>query len=129
MLITFLLCLFFCGCNFDTYYGKRPFDYDNAIWICENPCGWFLIDHNEDEYYNPKGEIEIDEKKIRIQLFFIHETEYVILSDGLGADTFGECIFSPQKLIIKVDKEDDAIFEGKYDELIFIRTPDVTIEK
>lgn len=122
-------CIALSSCNYDLYYGKRPFDYGAAKWICEEPSAWFVVDPNSEEYYRPKGEIQLNNETMQFELFFIVETNFVafqiIMDSSLNDEPLelkGECEFSPQNLTVKVDQETDTIFNGQYDILIFTRT-------
>lgn len=131
--LSVVLILAFIGCNFDPYYGKRPFDYGAATWVCENPSAWFVVNPDVDDYYQPEGEIQLNDETMQFKLFFVPETNlvfFVIIKNSVsnneecydsGFD--GECIFSPEKLVIKVDKDTDTVFDGQYDELVFTLTP------
>ena len=33
----------------DPYAGKRPSDYDDAKWVCEEPNIWFEVNSDEEE--------------------------------------------------------------------------------
>lgn len=126
------------GCNLDPYYGKRPFDYGTAMWVCENTSAWFIVNPDDDNYYYPKGEVVYNGQTIQVGFRFIHETNRVFIdfldsNDSSNISEYdqmlnGECIFSPEKLVIKVDKDTDALFDGQYDTLVFIRTPTKDME-
>ena len=119
VILSFLLLI---GCNIDPYDGERPFDYGDAEWVCEDPLAYFVIDADSEEYYSPRGEICLDDQLVEFQLIFVHGTDKVFLnvtSRDVSGELNGECVFSPEKLIIIVNKETDTLFYGKYDELIF----------
>lgn len=128
-LISVLVCCSVLGsCQYDLYGGKRPFNYGAAKWVCENPFVWFVIDPNVEDYYSPKGEIQVNNETLRFQLFFGHGTNEVsfkiIKHYGLGdkrLELSGECAFSPEKLIVTIDRETDTTFDGQYSILIFTR--------
>ncbi|NLZ46460.1 MAG: hypothetical protein GX896_07180 [Clostridiales bacterium] len=127
ILITFNGCIEGFGSD-NRYDGKRPFDYGSAKWVCEEPSGWFIVDENTEDYHAPKGEFEFDGKVVLFELSFIVGTNMVLIcslnSDALtGEQTTGDCEFSPEKLIIKIDPEKDALFNGEYDTLTFIKAP------
>ena len=42
-------------------------------------------------------------------------------ANGYNEALLGHCTFLPEKIVIKVDKDSDRLFNGKYDELVFIR--------
>mgnify|MGYP000758587523 CR=1 FL=1 len=128
-----LLCFGLSSCNFDLYYGKRPFDYGAAKWVCDEPSIWFVIDPDAKEYYNPYGEIEINNQAMICRFFFIQGTNQLFIQIE-GNDTAGsteylncemscECEFSSEKMIATIDKEKDTIFNGQYTELVFTRIP------
>ena len=124
-------CFALNSCNFDPYSDTRPFDYGDAKWICKNPEAWFLVDLTQEEYYYPKGEIIFNNQSIQVKFRFIHQTNQVFIdllncgdsSSITGYDSLldGKCTFSPEKLVIKVDKTTDTMFNGKYDEIVFKR--------
>ncbi len=121
------------GCNFDPYDGKRPFDYGAAKWISEEPSAWFVVDPDDDEYYYPKGEIVIDNQAIQVRFRFINQTNRIFIDlinsnnssniTGYNDVIDGECTFSPEKLIIKIEPEKDTLFHGQYDTITFVRKP------
>lgn len=127
----FMFFSFLSSCNFDCYSGKRPYDYGLAKWVCEDPDAWFVVDPDADDYYSPKGEMEINGEIQRIQLIFVNGTNRVFVElldknsswiTEYKSIIDGKCTFSPEKMIIEVYKDMDAILNDQYDELIFIRT-------
>ncbi len=131
------LCLSFISCNFDPYHGKRPWDYGSAKWVCEDPKAWVEVDVESEEFDFPKGEVIINDRPIKFRLCFIHQTNQVFfqITEKTSNSIFyevpefsGECTFAPDKLVIKVDKDSDTVFSGKYDELVFTRNADNTQE-
>ncbi|MBQ7645696.1 MAG: hypothetical protein IJS94_00355 [Clostridia bacterium] len=135
-LIILQVLLILSSCQFDPYYGKRPFDCGKAKWICEEPSAWFTVDPDAADYHYPKGEIALGERSIEVGFRFIAETDLVyidligsegssILESAAGYNELirGECAFSPEKLIIKIDPGSDTLFNGKYETITFIRTP------
>ena len=64
-----LVCFFaviLSGCMCDPYAGKRPSDYDDAKWVCEEPNIWFEVNSDEEESYYPKGEIVYNNQTIQV---------------------------------------------------------------
>ena len=129
-----LVCFFaviLSGCMCDPYAGKRPSDYDDAKWVCEEPNIWFEVNSDEEESYYPKGEIVYNNQTIQVVFKFVNQTNRVFINQYSYADAYrisgdncvfgGECEFSPEKLIIKIEKDTDTVFNGEYDELVFIR--------
>lgn len=126
--VAFLLAaisILLCSCNFDRYDGKRPFDYGAAKWVCEEPTAWFVVNPDAEDYYSPKGEVTVNDETLKFELIFVHETNTVFFNTETSEIGFdGECEFSSEKLIIKVDKQTDTLFGGRYDELVFVREAD-----
>ena len=130
VVLSVILIFVMSGCNYDLYYGKRPFDYGAATWVCESPSAWFVVNPEDDEYYSPKGEIICDNQTCRVKFRFVHGTNEVLIyieRDKLSGvsryEICGKCKFSPEKFVIKIDKDRDDFFNGQYDEWVFIRTP------
>ncbi len=128
--ISFVLIFILSGCS-DQYYGKRPYDYGFATWICEDPPAWFAVSPDNEVPPRLNGEVILDGQKIRVDFRFIRGLDDVYIdfldyhvgegANGYNEALLGHCTFSPEKLVIKVDKDSDRLFNGKYDELVFIR--------
>lgn len=121
-----LLVLITCGgCVIatDFYAGKRPYDYGKATWVCESPDAWFVVNTQEDDkdYIYPQGEIAIGNKIIKFTISFGHGEVASFTDEDDNVILQGTCKFSPEKLIITVDKESDKLFNGQYDTITFVR--------
>ncbi len=121
-----LLMLITCGgCVIatDFYAGKRPYDYGKATWVCELPDAWFVVNTPEDDkdYIYPQGEIATDNKNIKFTISFGHGEVASFADENDNVILLGTCRFSPEKLIITVDKESDKLFNGQYDTITFVR--------
>ncbi|MBE5928288.1 MAG: hypothetical protein E7267_02795 [Lachnospiraceae bacterium] len=134
VVLSIVLIFVISGCNYDLYYGKRPFDYGAATWVCEEPSAWFVVNPDDDEYYYPKGELVVDNQTHQVGFCFVHGTNQVIVyfrnsnnsSKYSGYDYVlsGECIFSSEEFVINVFKDrEDSLLNDYYDKLVFIRTP------
>ena len=133
MLCAVLLCC--CGCNWHPFV-KQPFLYDNSVWKCKEPEISYFVKTRYDE--EQKTDISddyaatfIDGKKVVMDFGFLYNTIKVYeLSDEdskefTGNTLFtGTCKYSKTKFIIKVDTETDNLFDGQYDELVFVRQED-----
>jgi hypothetical protein len=134
----FLMCLLLSGCygsdfrNYipgtgDTHSGRRPTDYAPSKWISENPNIWFEVPTSEDDDSNTQaflnGEIMLEDKTIRITVFFNRgRSIFIYNEDSQGEQVlYGLCTFDPEKLIVEIDKKDDAIFGGQYKEITFVK--------
>lgn len=118
----------------DPYYGERPYDYGNAKWVCDSYNVWFEIDVSNEDIRRQKGEIEIDGVVYPCIILFAMQTDIVDIyidypleallfnaaemNNGIIA---GECDFSPETLVIHVDREKDTLLNGKYETLTFHR--------
>ena len=123
----FTCCFFLSNCNYYMYEGKRPYDYGAAKWVCQNPSAFFIVNPEDEEYYCPKGEMELDGQVVPFELGFTIKTNTVRFHfEGEYHDyrSFtGTCVFSPEKLIVKIDRDIITLFPDQYDELIFTRMP------
>lgn len=127
-----VITLSFSSCNYDLYSGKRPYDYGNAKWTCETASAWFIVDLAQDDYYCPEGELQLNGQTLPLKVTFIHGVSDVILrvtkpghetdeDDSVELRIKGDCVFSPDRLIIKIKQGTDEIFNGEHGELVFIR--------
>ncbi|MFQ8952668.1 MAG: hypothetical protein ACLR56_06460 [Oscillospiraceae bacterium] len=136
-IITLIVWMIFCisGCNWNPFV-KQPFLYDNSVWKCKQPEISYFVKTRYDE--EQKTDISddyaatfIDGKKVVMDFGFLYNTIKVYeLSDEdskefTGNTLFtGTCKYSKTKFTIKVDTETDNLFDGQYDELVFIRQED-----
>ncbi len=128
--LVLIISVFLTSCTWDPYSDKRPFDYGDAQWVCEDPYLCFTVDTTEENYYYPKGEIRINDSTYPCEFNFIHQTNqlYVVvyksenfsIKNRLG-EIEGECDFSSDVLVFHIDKNRDTIFDGKYDTMTFYR--------
>lgn len=130
----------FCGCipfewipNFGyiPYQGERPEDYPPAKWISETPDLWFDV---ESPYEDATKAVEMEG-----QLMMEGQCVEVIVCFGYRDDIYirrkeekdepcalkGHCEFSPEKVIVTVEKETDSLLNGQYETIIFVRNENV----
>ena len=132
-----MLCaMFICTCGCDPYVGKRPYDYGDSIWICEEPKITYVVeikynDELETDIPETYAKTCIDGEELLFDLDFLGSTSHAwefkdyISKESIGIEYFhGTCKYSKTKFTIKVDKETDKLFDGKYDELVFVRKED-----
>ncbi len=121
-----LMIITFSGCVFaiDFYSGKRPYDYGEAIWVCESPSGWFAVNasENDENFIYPEGEFVVDDRTVKFTLSFGYSNKASFEDENDVMILLGTCKFSSNKLIITVDKETDTLFNGYYDTITFVRT-------
>jgi len=118
-----------CGCNYDLYCDKRPYDYESSVWLSKDPSMFFLVDKESEEFYYPRGELMQGEETIEFVFFFVAETNILLCkawkrnAKDEEYSFYSNCEFFPDRLIVKIDKASDTLFGGKYDKLEFIRMP------
>ena len=122
------------GC--DPYVGKKPYNYGSSIWICEEPKITYVIEMKYDE----SQEMETPEtyavalkhdKEVFFHLGFLSDTVKAREYKNIDSKEFtgnmlftGTCKYSKTKFTIKIDTETDNLFDGQYDELVFVRQED-----
>ena len=134
MLCAVLVCC--CGCNWNPFVGKRPPDYGDGVWICEEPKITYTVKMKYDE--EQKMDIPesyavtyIDGNEVLLDFGFIgnairvYELKSIEPKEYIGEIFLnGTCKFSETKFTVKVDTELDNLFDGQYDELVFVRQED-----
>jgi hypothetical protein len=135
----FLMCLLLSGCYgsdfrnyipgaWDPHSGERPKDYAPSKWVSENPNIWFEVPAFEEGNSNTQtslnGEIMLEDKTIKITVCFDGgRSVFIYNADSEGGLLLtGLCTFDPEKLIVEIDKKDDVIFGGKYEEITFVKS-------
>ncbi len=127
-IILLIIMGIFSGC--DVYSGRRPYDYGAATWVCSEPYMEYCVTE-----YTYGGSVEytdfIDVLKIENSdeeyeiLFSYGDAAYIWKKYGNSYETdcllTGSCRFSGKRFKIIVDKESDKLFDGKYDQLVFVR--------
>ena len=132
--VSILLCI--SGCNWNPFVGKRPPDYGDSVWICEEPKITYTVKMKYDE--EEKMDIPesyavtyIDGNEVLLDFGFIgnairvYELKSIKPKEYIGEIFLnGTCKFSETKFTVKVDTELDNLFDGRYDELVFVRQED-----
>ncbi len=104
------------GCNI--YSGKYPYDYIPSKWISSSPDIWFSVDENSGVF--PKGELKIENEVKNITVGFGY-SNYASFTYNEELLFSGFCTYYPDKLKVKIDKKKDFVFNGLYDEIIFVK--------
>ena len=115
------LALFLCGC--DPYVNVQPSSYENSVWVCDNPYIIYTSDGT--------AKANINDEEIVFSLAFrssrcgglrdLQQGNEIVKNVQVFT---GACKYSKTKFTIKIDTESDILFNGKYDELVFIRQED-----
>jgi hypothetical protein len=104
-----------------------PYNYPNSIWICRNPEIMYYIP--EDIFHEEAiATTEIDGNTVSFTLdtvnFVVEAMNYY---DDKRAFTESDLLFtgyisySEDEFTIKIDKDTDTLFGGKYSKLVFKR--------
>lgn len=139
--IVILACcilLLLTGCNFDPYSNQRPVDYGDALWVCDEYNMWFCVDLEKEDYYDPEGELQINDNTYFCKFYFIHQTnqlhiniyplEYAAITDeardrnSAVGSIEGECNFSNELFVLTIDTISGNIFDGTIKEMTFHKT-------
>lgn len=111
--------------GYHPYVGERPYDYPAARWKSETPDFWFDTNLSDtDEYMILKGELTYDDNSVEVLVDFGFTDDIHIRENKSNAELrglSGHCKFSPEKLVVTVDKETDTLLNGQYDTITFIR--------
>lgn len=138
-LVVVVFCILICltGCQFDPYSDQRPSDYGDAIWLCDEFNIWFIVDTEQDDYYYPEGELQINDTTYFCKFYFIHQTnelhisiypfEYATIPDAsrdrnaIIGTIKGECVFSDDSFVFEFYTIEGDIFDEIATQLTFRR--------
>lgn len=114
-----IAALLLCGC--DVFAGKRPPDYPNSRWVCEEP----RMELFTDERGNPVCVVGSGEDAQEYDVFFTPgDTLYLSIKDSVSSEDFvfkGECTFGSEKMTVRVFADKDQLFHGAYERIVFFR--------
>ena len=106
------------------------------MWVCEQPKITYVVEmkyDSEQEMDMPQtyAVTNVDGKEILFDFDYLYENVIayevsdIDSNDFAGTELFhGIGKYSKTKFTIKVDTESDTLFNGKYDELVFVRQED-----
>lgn len=112
VLFSFIICL--CSCDSDPYKGKRPTDYENSKWVCENVDMYFTVGNADEYIFNSSKEVikfEFLWSKFRPEVTIRRADNKEILFKG-------QCKFSSETFKISITEE-NSYFESLPLTLIF----------
>lgn len=109
------------------YYDIRPENQDNTIWRSEDPDIYFIVPPETSENRELRGEVILDGEKYEIDISMgIEKMKISVFDDKYktenGIAIKGKCTFKKDRVIVKVDKESDIVFNGKYSEITFYKS-------
>ena len=112
------------GCRLE----NGPYDSPCSEWRSEDPDMSFTVGQegglNDDIY----GSVIIEGQEYGISIGFSwggHATIILLDEDGnivVGKYLEGQCKYSKDKMVLKVDKKNDKIFNYKYSKIVFTKT-------
>ena len=126
-LLPFLLiaALLLCGC--DVYAGKRPCNYYNSRWVCEEPQIELVVD----EQGLTTCFVGSGEEQQKYNVLFDYGSGMVLSADYRSSEgdmLFGDCSFGSGKMTVRVSTDDDRVFNGAYERLVFYRQYETDLE-
>lgn len=120
MLIVLIGALCFSACR-DMYYGTRPFDYPNSVWVCESPYIRVVIGSNKET--NAYLGSEANEQEFQLLFGYGNDVDAIKQGTQLVSDETilfkGYCTFAEESFTINISS--DNIWGGKYKILHFLR--------
>lgn len=112
---------FLYSCDVDPYKGKRPIDYPNTTWVCDEYGISFHVNSNGGL---ENSIIKTEEKVIYFELLWLSFDSTVCFyksNDETKEDIFdGKCKFGEEAFSIKVD-DTNGYFKEKSVVLKFVR--------
>ncbi len=120
LLIFVILQTALVGCDVDIYHGRRPIDYPNTKWVCEEIDMYFTVS-DTDEIYG-----EIIDKSGEIVKFTLlwavgNPTVSVKSINEIDAYFVAECDFGKKEFTMKITDINDSNFDYIPKELTFKR--------
>lgn len=99
-----LLCCLLCSCyDGDLYKGRRPIDYPNSYWVCEEYEAYFLV--GEDKQLTD-AQIIIDGQTVPFDFVWRSNNDNVSMIfsiDSQKCGMLGSCKFRKNKFTIKIE--------------------------
>lgn len=113
---TLAIVLLLSGCV-DVYSGRRPFDYPNSVWVCEDPYIKIIVDDAKNMY----SIYDCGKGKTVIMLAFDFGRGIVAFAESEENDVLfrGNCRFGERSFRVTVIE--DNLWNGEYDVLRFER--------
>lgn len=111
--------------NHNLNKGKYPSDQIGTTWVCENPDIHFDVIEVPGESPKLTGSINHNGNTINIHVIFNPGRSIFIYDDSSdnGKILTGVCNFESDRFVVEIEKENDQIFDGKYDSLTFYKKP------
>lgn len=114
-----IAALLLCGC--DVFAGKRPPDYPNSRWVCEEP----RMELFTDERGNPVCVVGSGEEQRTYEALYTYGDDLILAELGTSSSEFfvfrGDCSFGSEKMTVRVLADKDQLFHGAYERIVFFR--------
>ena len=114
ILVLLLFVSILCGC--DPFAGKRPTDYKNSKWVCQDPDIMFTVNDKKELYWELNGAATDYDLMLGMgRKFRIHDNR-------TGRDLLeGKSTYSAEEMTVDVSM--DLLFDGKYEgkQIVFRR--------
>jgi len=127
LIIIAIILITAVGCSLDPYKGVRPSDLGQAKWTSQNPSAFFKVDAESEDKDTLSGEIVVDGKTLRMELKFQSGSNGVLIiafdNDKYVGELHGNCEYTKEKMVVKVNSEVDSLFNGSYKEITFVKGP------
>lgn len=104
----------------DLYAEIRPDYFPQSIWICNDPQINLVVDDN----YDVRGEVFIDGEPHVIEVKFVQSVKIMVYLHDNDKITYcleGTCDFKTDSFSVEIDKDEDTLFHGQYDKIVFIK--------
>ena len=104
----------------DLYAEIRPDYFPQSIWICNDPQINLVVDDN----YDVRGEVFIDGEPHVIEVKFVQSVKIMVYLRDNDKSSFcleGTCDFKTDSFSVEIDKDEDTLFHGQYDKIVFIK--------
>ncbi len=121
-----VLSLAFALCGCDLYVYRQPDNYENSVWVCDEPKITYYVGGSLDDNSVPYAVANIDGRETMFSFWFRSSVVYIYERDENGLDSIdkfliGNCRYTSEKFIVNISEDYDKLFAGQYKTLVFDR--------
>ena len=119
------LMVFLCGCDWHSF--RHPYQFEDSVWVCSDPEITYYVVGSVDEESSYDYAVTVIDGQNTVLDFEFRSTTIAVYKqreDGTCSSKIfllGDCRYSKNKFTVKIVKEYDELFNGKYEELEFNR--------
>lgn len=110
IVLVILPCFLLCACwDVDPYKGKRPIDYPNSYWVCEEEYDMFFLVGEDQELTDAK--ITIYGQTVPCKFIWRTTNNRINIVFDIDSQTYGmsgRCKFGKKKFTINIEYEDSS---------------------